>query len=313
MLLPLANRLIKFLALVVVFSNASFSLSADSLRLAGVTYQPATNIEILWNAPTNLPDVLPVYKMMTRTFSPTIISNAMVLASFKESDMVVSNATLIRFQDRKDDKWNRFLNILPEAGQILYYPRAESPGSPKGVPDEREVSKRAWNYLSLFGIGRSQVCELPENRKIETCPGSTNICSRGVFLSRVMEGSGMREMGFGIDFGSHAKIRDFYLLWPSWKATGIEHPAVVEKIIQWLKDGRMLPTEDELPDAVKIEQLKKAKILIITSFNIHYGEGRYGELPSKENEHLVSPFGVLKGVANLENTNINFTLYCPIF
>lgn len=296
-----------------LFFALAFSYSALAEPTADPYYHPPPDVEIMWNAPTNLPDVLPVYKTMTRNFSPAIISNAMVLASFEESDIVVSNATLIRFQDRKDDKWNRFLNILPEAGQILYYPRTESLGSPKGVPDEQEVSKRAWNYLSLFGIDHSQVCELPENRKVETCPGSTNICSRGVFLSRVMEGNGMREMGFGIDFGSHAQIQDFYLLWPSWKATGTEHPATVEKIIRWLKHGRMLPTEDELSDAVKIEQLKKAKILVITGFDLHYGEGRYGELPSKENEKLISPFGVLKGAASLESTNINFTFYCPVF
>ncbi|MGH7976501.1 MAG: hypothetical protein ACREDS_06165, partial [Limisphaerales bacterium] len=242
-----------------------------------------------------------------------VISNAMVLASFKESDMVVSNETLIRFQDRKNDKWSRFLNILPEAGQILYYPRVESAGSPNDVPDEQEVSKLAWDYLPLFDINHSQVCELPKNRKIKTCPGSTNVCSRGVFLSRIMAGNGMREMGFGIDFGSHAHIEDFYLLWPAWETTGTEHSVTIKQIIQWLKAGRMLPTEDELLNRAKIEQLAEAKKLVITGFDLHYGQGKFGELPSQENENLVSPFGVLKGIANLENTNINFTLYCPVF
>jgi hypothetical protein len=289
-----------------------FSYSALAEPATDFYYHPLPDAEIIWSAPTNLPDALPVYKTIARNFSADIISNAMILASFKESNIVVSNATLVRFQDRKDDKWNYFLNILPEAGQILYYPRTESLGSSKSVPNEKEVSRRAWNYLSLFGIDPSQVCELPENRKVEACAGSTNVCFRGVFLARVMAGNGMREMGFGIDFGSHGQIRDFYLLWPIWETVGVEHSAAIGQIIQWLKDGRMLPTEDELSDAAKIEQLKKAKKLIITSFNLYYGQGRYGELPSGENEHLVSPFGILKGVADLEETNINFALYCPI-
>jgi hypothetical protein len=276
-------------------------------------YHPPPDVEIVWNAPTNSPGVLPVYKTGPRNFSPAVISNAMKLASFEKSDLVISNEALIRFQDKKNDRWNRFLNIMPEAGQIMYHPRAESAGSPDGVPDEQEVSKRAWDCLSLFGIERSQVCELPENRKIETCADSTNVCTRGIFLSRAVAGSGMRETGFGIDFGSHAQIKDFYLFWPTWEKAGNQQTATVEQIIQWLKAGKMLPTEDELPDADKIQQLKKAKKLIITGFDLHYGQGKYGELPSKENEHLVSPFGVLKGIANLENTNINFTLYCPVY
>jgi len=276
-------------------------------------FHPAAGVDVVWDAPTNLPNTLPIYETSPRNFPPEVISNAVSLASFTERDLVFSNQNLIRYQDKKGEKWTRFLNILPEHSQILYHQRTGPTSPAKGVPDEQEVSKLAFENLALFGIDRSQVCELPENQKVELCPGSTNVCSRGVFLTRTVAGSGVRTIGFQIDFGSHGQIRDFYLCWPTWTSSGSRPVVTVPQIIQWLKDGRMLPTEKELPDKSKMQDLEQATKLLVTGFEIHYGQGRFGELPSPENENLVSPFGVLKGTAFMESTNIDFTLYAPIF
>lgn len=296
-----------FLAIVLTAASIWASPAGDFY------FHPVAGIDVVWGAPTNLPNSLPIYETSPQNFAPSVISNAVSLASFTEKDLVISNRNIIRYQDKKGDKWTRFLNILPEDSQILYHQRTGPTGPAKDVPDEQEVSKLAFEYLASFGINRSQVCELPENRKVELCPGSTNVCSRGVFLTRTVAGSGVRGTGFQIDFGSHGQIRDFYLCWPTWSGSGSRPIVTVPQIIQWLKDGRMLPTEKELTNKAKMQDLEQATRLLVTSFEIHYGQGRFGELPSAENEKMVSPFGVLKGTAYLENTNIDFTLYAPIF
>jgi hypothetical protein len=278
-------------------------------------FHPATNAEIIWSAPASeLPKTLPTYQASPQNFSPTVISNAMFLAAFQMKDLVSPPhyQAVLAFHDRKDESWTRALTIIPEVGQILYRVRTNSINS-AGVPTDEEVAKQTWNYLPQFQIDPSQLTEKPENRRIEFCEdGTTNVCARGIFLTRKLDGIETREIGFGMDFSSGGQIKGFYLIWPKLEVLEKYRTASPDQIVAWIKEGKTFPTEDELKNQAKIKNLMTAKKMTITKIRPEYGKGKYGEMPTSESEKLVSPFGILEGVADLGNTNISFQFYCPI-
>lgn len=296
--------------------GASLRSPADSPRPENPFFHPAGNLEIVWNAPTAaLPKNLRVYKIIPQTFSSVVISNAMALASFQMRDLTSPRdyKTVLYFQDSKDESWSRSLTIIPDAGQILYRIRTNSINS-DGIPNDEEVARRTWDYLPQFQIDPAQMNKNPGIRRIENCGGnnSTNVCARGIFLTRKVDGIEVRNIGFGMDFSSHAQIKGFYLIWPKLEVSGNFQTATPEQIVAWIKEGKAFPTEDELRDAAKVKNLSNAKKLIITKITPEYGEGKYGEAPTADSENYVSPFGILEGVADLGDINISFRFYCPI-
>jgi hypothetical protein len=296
--------------LLVVLLCAGFGCLAETAK--DVFYHPSPDIEVIWKAETNWPRVLRIYKATPGNFLTTTISNALTLASFGKQDLVVSNHSVIRFQDHKGDRWTRSLDILPAHGQILYRSRAGLNGPPEGVPSDEEVAKRAWEFSARLGIERSQLIEKPENCKSETCERSTEICARGISLTRIVDGLEIDETGFGVNFGNHAQLRSFYLIWPSLQNSESSPTATREQISAWIKEGKALPTVEELQDPATIKKLAEAKKLTITKITLRYGQGRYGEMPTGESEQLVSPFGLLEGIAEVGDSNINCKFYCPI-
>jgi hypothetical protein len=288
---------------------------ADAPRLENPLFQPSTNVEIVWSAPDGeLPRNLQIYKLNPQKFSVAVISNAMALASFQMKDLVSppNYKAVICFQDNKDEFWTRALTIIPQFGQILYRVRAPSTNS-ADVPTNEEVAKRTWKYLSQFQIDPSELIEKSENRRIEFCgDNSTNVCARGIFLSRKVDGIEIRELGFGMDFGSGGQIKGFYLILPKLELFKKCQTASSDQIIAWVKEGKAYPTEDELSNRTKIKNLMSAKKLTLTKITPEYGEGKYGEMPSADSESYTTPFGILEGTANLGSTNVSFRLYCPI-
>ena len=301
--------------LPVFFLAVSLRSPADAPRLENPFFHPDTHAEIIWNAPAGeLPKNLRIYKMDPQTFSPAVISNAMALASFQWKDLVSPPGykAVLCFQDSKDEFWTRALTIIPQFGQILYRVRA-NPTNSAAVPNDEEVAKRTWKYLAQFQIDPSQLIEKPENRRIEFCEGSTtNVCARGIFLTRKMDGIEIRELGFGMDFSSGGQIKGFYLVWPVLEVSETFQVVSPDQIVAWVKKGKAFPTEDELKNPATIKNLTAAQKLIITKITPEYGKGRYGEMPTTESENFVSPFGILEGTASLVDTNVNFRLYCPI-
>lgn len=241
-----------------------------------------------------------------------MVSNAMALASFGKQDMVVSNQSVIRFQDGKADRWTRALDILPANGQISYRLRTGLTSPAEDVPSEEEVAKRAWEYSARLGLERSQLVEKPEKRQTQTCEQSTEVCVRGTFLTRVVDGCEVNDIGFGLDLGNHGQIRAFYLLWPNLENSASSPSATPEQIIAWLKEGKALPTVEELQDPATLKKLAEVSKLTITKVTLGYGEGRYGELPSGNAPQPISPFVTLECIGEVGGENIKCKFYCPI-
>jgi hypothetical protein len=275
-------------------------------------YHPLPNVEVVWKAGTNWPKSLRVFKATPRSFPAAMVSNAMALAAFGKQDMVVSNQSVIRFQDGKADRWTRALDILPANGQISYRVRTGLTGPAENVPSEEEVAKRAWEYSARLGFDRSQLIEKPEKRQNQTCEGSAEVCARGTFLTRLVDDCEINGMGFGLDLGSHGQIRAFYLLWPNLDDSASSPSATPEQVIAWLKQGRALPTVEELQDPATLKKLAGASKLTISKVILGYGEGRYGELPLGNAPQPISPFVILECTAEVGGDNIKCKFYCPI-
>lgn len=304
------------LPLLVTVFGLPFLLVGSDLKLEDISLHLSTNASIVWKAATNdLPKSYGVFTRAPRFFSPNVISNAILLASFPLPRAIFASTNILRLQDGEKDRWSRALNVLPESGQIDYEIRFDS-GNPSGVPAAEEVSKRAWNYAARFEIGASELLEKPESRRTNRCDhkNTNQICSRRTFLTRKVDGIEMRDFGFGITIGGEGQIKRFELLWPELKLRETHVAASLEEIIRLIRANKaaVLPNENEPDYFARVKTLAKTKKLTLTKITPFYAEGRYGEPPEKQLSKLISPMVELEGRAELDDTIVDVRLLSPI-
>lgn len=304
--------MIKVLGLIAVGVGAGFDLWADSFQMVGIPFPPP-NVEIVWKASvTNLPTGLWTYKVIPREFSMAVISNAMTIGSFEMLNIINPRDTnTIQFRDKKDASQSmRSLKINPSQGLVEYesrMPSAENREIPAGVPNEEDGVKLGWHYLFLLGIDRSQVFNNPRAHvDIETRSKQNQITWQGAYkctvgFDRCIDGIRAYGGNFHIVFRNNSKVEELDLSWPGLMPYESHSLANENEIIGFIKNGQAVLPVPEF-DFGNLSGMKKLTITKITPY--------YFFEPARDG--LFHPFAELEMTADLEDTNFNFQLRCPI-
>ncbi|HEY3761975.1 MAG TPA: hypothetical protein VGN23_09530 [Verrucomicrobiae bacterium] len=195
------------------------------------------------------------------------------------------------------------------------------------IPVDKIIVRRAWACAEQLGVDPKQVAlnEMTSSfNQDENDNDLTNqLCGRGVFLSRKLDGisfwsngtdNGLFD-GFWIEFGSHGQIRAFSLIWPELERFQKEATAPPDEIIQIIRKRRILvyPDKNETGLFERIKNLSKAKTFTITKITPYYIEGVLGETPTNdEPPRLIAPLAEIQAVADFGTSHSSVTLLAPI-
>lgn len=296
----------------------SFASPADSFRPEGASYQPSTNIEIVWQATNTLPHGLWVYKAIPQNFSTAVISNLMAIGGFdwknllKRPDSYIPDKNLFRFVNKKQN-WTSYIVVAPTFGWIEYFgDDTNSPLKlPEGVPSKAEAERLASDVLFQLGIDRSLLCD--KRSGYETVGGklspdgqrrTTNVYSRGVSYSRQIDGVESRNSAcFIIEFGSHAQIMHFWLNWRNLLPYEAHSTLAPDQMIEAIKDGRA-KAWFFWEDLSGLNQAKKLTVVKMTPY--------YSDAPGMKPLDFMHPYAKLDLVADFGTNTSPVYLQCPI-
>jgi hypothetical protein len=323
------DQTMKNLAFVVAIWAATFSSVADSTNsLENFSPHFLANTEIIWLIPTNqLPKSFWIYKRLPpRPFLASVISNAIVFASLQDKGFPKPSTNAFFIWSTPDPCGTSFsiFSILPAATTISFSPPNQN-SSTDNIPDNKTVTKRAFEYAARFGLDRTHL--IPKGVYcVSNSPGcdgilSNDICARGIFLSRKLDGIGFYgdanngSDGFSIEFGSRGQIRSFSLVWPNLEREQNSPTASLQQITDCIRAHKVIviPNADEEKYFDRVKSLANAKAFTITKITPYYGEGILGEVPTNDvPPEFIIPIAELEAVANFGNSNINIRLLSPI-
>ena len=291
-----------------------------------------TNTQIIWQAATNnLPGNFWIYKRLPpRPFSATVISNAVVLASLQSKGFPKPSTNDFYLTADHPPNYPGMIpvifSITPKTRTIFY--GLPHPGTnTSGIPADKMLVQRAWACAGQLGVNPAQVTlkEMTYHfNQDENYDDLTNqVCGRGVFLSRKLDGilfwsSGWEDDsidGFWIEFGSHGQIRAFSLVWPDLKRDELQPAASPQQIINCIRAQKtiVLPNAGEETYFQRIKALANAKTFTIKKITPYYSEGIFGEVPTNDvPPDFVTPLAELEAVADFGNSNATVRLLSPI-
>jgi hypothetical protein len=320
----------KAFALSVAFLATAFSFQSVAIPLEDIAPHFSTNTEIIWQAPTNdLPKSLWIYrKILPHIFPATIISNAIILASFQSKGFPKpsTNNTCITVNDCHCS-CATFCNfsIFPQWATLSYSMPNPEPIS-ANIPDDKILVKDAWDCALQLGVDPAQAAlkditfhfNSDENGNLFT----NQISGRGVYLSRQFDGvkfigdgnDNFIAQGFYIEFGSYGEVRAFSLVWPDVKRDKQSEIASPQQIIHCIRARRVVvfPNRNEATYFERVKSLAKAKTLTITKITPYYGDGVFGEVPTDGEPKKFAPFAELDAVADFGTSNATVRLCSPI-
>lgn len=315
------------IAAIVLPVLITLSSYGSGLVLRGTPFN-AGAAQIIWAAPTNhLPRALWVYKVVPQTLAPTIISNALAVASFtpknrarpQVSGFPYGHKEMMHFRNKEQ---SRYLNIFPDSGWIEYYDgkvRVQGKDRVSGVPTEQEALALAFGYLHKLGIDRSQLavkpdtCELRvyrdrrERTRLDKARNETakEVISRGVYFVRRIDGvdfTGLAsDAGFMVNFGNDARVAALEMVWRNLQPHRSCSLASPGQIINMIKHGRAVAMEPLSFDTAKISKIQINKIT-------PYYLGESGDKP----QDFVFPFAALESTVDAEGKDVSIHLNVPI-
>jgi len=310
----------------------AFSSLADVPTLSELSSHLFTNAPVVWQAPTNnLRKSFWVYqRMLPRVFSATVISNAIVLGSLQSKGFPKPSTNEICIEAEPPcpcaNVCNFFIN--PNDAAIDFESPDYKNGSPKGILSDQVIAKHAWNYAPQLGLDPTHLTQQSFFTHFYYSKQSgermtNNVCGRGVFLSRQLDGvpffsaddEGDGAEGFSIEFGSYGQIRFFSFRWSNVERYESQKIASPEEIIHCIRAHKtiVLPNPDEEDYFARLKKLANVKKLTITKITPYYGEGMFGEVPTNDVPcKFATPFAELEAVADFGNSNATVRLLSPI-
>lgn len=282
-----------------------------------------TNINIIWNAPTNsLPRNLWVYRVVPAQFPAAVISNLTAIGGFTKSDKrsVPNNPHTLSFvsPDGKRTLW-----IAPDLGYYSYTDSAaDDMNRPEGVPDKKGAFELATNLLSKLDIDFSQLAKKDNSSDLRSytthaqallykgfnqAAYATNMHMRGIYFIRSINGADF--IGTGgrggcmIEYGHDAKISRITTSWRKLKKYKLDSVATPGMLLKRIEAGNAvysIASEDEF------DWRSVRKITINQVHPLYFGQV-YSE-PQK----VVYPLAQIDAVADLGTTNRDIQFYCPI-
>lgn len=322
----------KAFALFAVYFVAVFSSSADLIALEDISPHLSTNAPILWQAPTNnLPKSFWIYQRLPpHPFSATVISNTIVLASLQNRGFPKPSTNDFYIAEEYPPNYPGMIpdifSITPKSATISYW--LPNPGTnTTDIPADNIVVRRAWACAVQLGVDPAQI-EFKEMTSSFNLDENDNdltnqLCGRGVFLSRKLDGilfwsNGTDDGsfdGFSMEFGSHGQIRAFSLVWPDLERVELQAAARPQQIVACIRAFKTmaLPNRNEQNYFERLKQLSKVRKLIIKKITPYYMEGIYREAPTNdEPPQLIAPIAEIEAIADFGNSNSNVRLLAPI-
>jgi hypothetical protein len=315
-----------------VFATA-FSSFADFTN-SPENFSPhfTTNTEIIWQTPTNnLPKGFWIYKRLPpHPFSATVISNAIVLASLQSKGFPKPSTNDFYMWEDKGPNYPGpipdYFCIIPKSATISF--GLPHPGTnTSDIPADKILVQRAWACAAQLGVDPTQVTFKEMTSRFnqdENYNDLTNqLCGRGVFLSRKLNGILFWSMGtedesvdgFWIEFGSYGQVRAFSLVWPDLKRSEFQQIAAPQQIIACIKAQKtiVIPDKNEETYFQRIKTLATAKKFIIKKITPYYIEGRFGETPTNDTPpEIIEPIADLEAVADFGDSNVTVRLISPM-
>jgi hypothetical protein len=254
--------------LVIVVSFIYLSSLADLFRPEAEHFHP--NAPIVWAVTNKLPSSVEIYETVQTNFSKSVLSNAMVMGSFRPIDMTSQSKDMIVFESRKNTVLVRCLRLSQTQGSVDYFKSQTNYASVHGVPSFDEAKRLALNYLHLFGGDTNQVSSKPSPRTEQTVSSydkqggtMTNraVSARGIILSRVINGIDCSDSLF-IEFGNDATVIMLKLNWRYLKPHLLIKTPGKNEILNMLKAGKaaVLPNVngDDVPADARTFTIVKA-------------------------------------------------------
>ncbi|MDB6016751.1 MAG: hypothetical protein JWR19_1240 [Pedosphaera sp.] len=322
----------KYFAMLAMILVTASSAPAAPPTLEELSAQVFINATIVWQAPTNhLPTSFWVYqRALPHVFSPTVISNAIVLGSLQSKGFPPPSTNNFYIWEDKGPHYPgpipSIFGIIPGDANIYYSMPNYAMGSEKDIPTDETIVKQAWKYAAQLGLDPAKLVQ----KKIYThwCDAdqnghATNACGRGVFLARQLDGiaffsfndEGEGAEGFSIELGSHGQIRSFSLRWSKVEHYISQPIASPQEIIQCIKAHKIIvpPNVEEEDYFSKLKKLASVKKLTITKITPYYGEGVFGEVPTNDVPcKFATPFAELEAVADFGSSNGVVRFVSPI-
>ena len=300
----------------VLFAGISLSTPAGSFGLEGESFQGATNIEIVWNAPTNtLPRNLWIYKIMPEAISAAVVSNAMKIGHFSMTDLSQPpDKNLISFKNNNEANLPRWLYIAPTIGGIEYSSRWDFKTPDEAIPTSDEAEQLARDILFQLGVDRSLLSDKVQKGYDDVTTkydrnhhqkGTPQVTRRGVVFARQLDGVSLAPAScLRIFFRSHGTIEGFTFQWRNLMPYESYRAVTPAEILRIIKSGKaVLP--DQYYDLTGLEQAKKLTVVKVTP--------RYYNGVGDEVLEFLRPYAEIEMVADVGETNkITFVLRSSI-
>lgn len=295
-----------------------------------------TNLTVRWKAEKHpWPKVVGAYRVLPTGFSPAIISNAVALSPFTDTDRTDYGTNGVDFGHPFTTP---YLRISTGTGEIDY-DRGGPHYSPTrlavDVPGTNQLFQLTTELLPKLGISLSEVSKAengkpnmkffehgmyfyPNHTNAADFVVITNIASRGVGLRRALGGIEFVYTGghCAVDFGEHSEIVKLQLAWPPLECGKLYAAASPKTIIRWIREGRAVQkrmmTDHGGETAIDWQTVKSLTITNAVAY--------YWAEPSPNREppnHPASPVWVvpyadLSGAVDTGKTMLHVEIVCPI-
>jgi hypothetical protein len=291
----------------------------------------APTTPIRWQAGiTNVPKQIWVYRrILPFVFPEAVISNAMVLASLQSKGFPKPAREPYFISKDVPANWCCGVPVIFDinpSNATLSYSNPDQSTSTAGIPDDKTILKRARLCALELGIDHSHYkaknWTSHFNKDSDGNDLANQICGRGVFLSRELDGmafwgtgdNGPSE-GFWLEFGSQGKIQGFSLNWPKLERFQQQPTASPQEIIACIRARKViaLPGSNEEHYFERLKALAGAKTLTITKITPYFVDGIFGEEPTNEiPSTFIAPVAELEAVADLGTNQASCRIYAPI-
>lgn len=279
----------------------------------------SSSLKIVWAAPTNeLPAQLTIYKTAPASFSPTVVSNLMRLASLTEADRVDKTKDPSTFRFRSSDG-KRSLTIIPGRGVINFRDQEAVGKAPQGIPDPSQALHLGKKILNLLEIDSNQLAQKDGELQPAFRPETRNyfdkaqqkhfkeLVSVGIRFPRCFDGILSTRQDIYIRFGEHAKLLELKLDWKGVTPAKSFPVADKELIMRWIREGRARGQFLQTTGAreIAVSQIRRLTIKKISL--------RYLAKDTDKLEDEIIPFALLGVEAELsKKEKETFYIFSPV-
>jgi len=320
---------VKSFPLLAAFLTTAFCAAADAQSWQELSANLFTNAAIIWRVPANqLPKSLWVYhRILPRIFSATVTSNAVVLAALQKRGFPPPSTNDFSVPEDKGPDYPGPVSIIfgvrPGDANLYFSGANFAPVSQKEIPDYETIIKLARQYAPQLGLDPVNLAHAKIYTHLcETGQTANNVCGRGVFFSRYLDGIGFfsgaddgeSAEGYSMEFGAHGKIQAFSVRWSDVEHYKNENTASQDEITRCILAHKAIVMPDFKDDDFdRLKKLATAKKFTIIKITLYYGEGLFGEVPTNDvPSQFATPFAELEAVADFGNSNAAVKLLVPI-